>query len=86
MRQSPLGAHGTQAPDGPSLLLNGLGPGKDLKGSSLSRRRGIRPEPLLALLTAPSPPQGDGPAAFLAALHQLETAANESLQPRRRPR
>jgi hypothetical protein len=50
------------------------------------RRRGLPEEPLLELLTASSPPQGTGTAAFLAALHQLETFSNECLQFGRRPR
>jgi hypothetical protein len=50
------------------------------------RRRGLPEEPLLELLTASSPPHGTGTAAFLAALHQLETFSNECLQFGRRPR
>ena len=50
------------------------------------RRRGIKLEPLLQLLTAPTPPQGAGAGAFLDALHQLEIAANECFQSRTRSR
>jgi hypothetical protein len=48
-----------------------------------ARRRGLPPDPLILLLTADAPPRGRGPAAFLASLHQLETAAHECLSGRR---
>jgi hypothetical protein len=38
-----------------------------------ARRRGLEAETLLRLLTAREPPGGHGPAAFLNALHQLES-------------
>jgi hypothetical protein len=46
------------------------------------RRRGVEAKPLLKLLTARTPPQGEGTGAFLNALHQLEIAANECIQSR----
>jgi hypothetical protein len=49
-------------------------------------RRGIRPEPLLRLLTADAPPGGASADAFLAALHDLETAAHEYFRSRPRTR
>lgn len=49
-----------------------------------ARRRGIQPGPLAELLSADEPPQGRGSAAFLAALHQLDTAADDCFQPGRR--
>jgi hypothetical protein len=42
-----------------------------------SERRGVKMKPLLRLLTATSPPEGRGVAAFLNALQQLEDAENE---------
>jgi len=51
-----------------------------------SRRRGVDLPLLLELLTAESPPEGNGPKAFLAALHQLETLSNECFQSGRRAR
>ncbi|MCE9564462.1 MAG: DUF4350 domain-containing protein [Planctomycetes bacterium] len=51
-----------------------------------ARRRGVNEALLLELLTAESPPEGRGPVAFLAALHQLETLSNECLQSGRRAR
>jgi hypothetical protein len=44
------------------------------------RRRGIRPEPLVDLLSDPRPPGGPGPGALIDALHQLETARHEYFQ------
>lgn len=49
-------------------------------------RFGVKPEPLLRLLTANTPPRGKGVGAFLNALNQLEIAANECFQSRTRPR
>ncbi|MBN9521426.1 DUF4350 domain-containing protein [bacterium] len=47
-----------------------------------ARRRGANADKLTRLLTAAAPPGGRGAAAFLTALHDLETAARESLRPR----
>jgi hypothetical protein len=49
-------------------------------------RRNADPNLLRDLLTARTPPQGAGAAAFLNALHLLETAADECFQSRTRPR
>jgi hypothetical protein len=60
-------------------------PVKEIVGE-VARRRHQPPGPLLQLLAADAPPGGTGLAAFLAAMHQLETVANECLQSRRRTR
>lgn len=49
--------------------------------NELAERRGVDPEPLLQLLSADEPPDGSGASDFLSALHQLESAAHECLQP-----
>jgi hypothetical protein len=51
--------------------------------AELQRRRGIEPGPLLRLLSADRPPEGSGVGALLDAIRQLESAADECLQPRR---
>lgn len=51
-----------------------------------ARRRGVRSEPLLRILSAEEPPDGSSAAAFLQALNQLETAAHECFATRPRAR
>lgn len=48
-----------------------------------ARRRGARPDALLRLLTAPGPPAGAGPAAFVKALQELETCRDDFFPGRR---
>ena len=50
------------------------------------RRRGVSPEPLSSILSAREPPGGSSTAAFLEALHQLESVAHECFSTRPRPR
>jgi hypothetical protein len=51
-----------------------------------ARRRGLDHPTLARLLTAEGPPGGDGPRAFLDALHQLQTISDELTQRRRHHR
>ncbi|OWK42243.1 DUF4350 domain-containing protein [Fimbriiglobus ruber] len=58
----------------------------DVIAREAARRRGVGSDLLLELLSAPGPPTGRGAAAFLTALHQLETTADDCFQSRKRTR
>jgi hypothetical protein len=64
-----------------------LGVAADTPAADLAReaerRRGVPADRLRDLLTASAPPGGAGPAAFIAALHQLDTLRHEFSDRRR---
>ena len=61
------------------------GTADDRLADEAARRRGVRRDSLLRLLSAGGPPGGSGPAAFVQALHELETLRDECFN-RRPPR
>ncbi|MFO0809514.1 MAG: DUF4350 domain-containing protein [Gemmataceae bacterium] len=68
----------------------GLPAGTDAEATiaEAARRRGLRPEPYLRLLTSAGPPRGEGPLAqsFVSALRSLRVIDHEFFDARRRTR
>jgi hypothetical protein len=55
----------------------------DRLAAEAALQRGLRPDALVRLLTAPGPPAGAGPAAFVRSLQELEAIRNDFFPGRR---